>query len=42
VFASHSGDLIRRLCNKALWVHAGEARALGSTDEVLAQYAASG
>jgi ABC-2 type transport system ATP-binding protein/lipopolysaccharide transport system ATP-binding protein len=42
VFASHSGDLVRRLCNKALWVHAGEARALGSTDEVLAQYAASG
>ena len=40
VFASHSKDLIRRLCNKALWLNKGEIRALGEVEPVLAQYAA--
>jgi ABC-type polysaccharide/polyol phosphate transport system ATPase subunit len=40
VFASHAEDLLRRMCNKAVWLHAGEARAFGTTDEVLARYAA--
>ena len=42
VFASHSQDLVRRMCNKAVWLHAGEVRAFGTTDEVLERYAASG
>ena len=42
VFASHSEDLVRRMCNKALWLHAGEARAFGATQEVLTLYSASG
>jgi ABC-type polysaccharide/polyol phosphate transport system ATPase subunit len=40
VFASHSQDLIRRLCNKALWLNKGEIRALGKVDDVLGEYAA--
>jgi ABC-type polysaccharide/polyol phosphate transport system ATPase subunit len=40
VFASHSQDLIRRLCNKALWLNKGEIRALGEVDDVLAEYGA--
>jgi len=39
VFASHSDVLIRRLCNKALWMQAGEARAFGHPDDVLERYA---
>ena len=40
VFASHSQDLIRRLCNKALWLNKGEIRALGEVEHVLAEYSA--
>lgn len=40
VFASHSRDLIRRLCNKVLWLEKGEIRALGDVEPVLAEYAA--
>jgi ABC-type polysaccharide/polyol phosphate transport system ATPase subunit len=40
VFASHSQDLIRRLCNKALWLNKGEIRALGEVDDVLTEYGA--
>lgn len=40
VFASHSQDLIRRLCNKVLWLDKGEIRALGDVDSVLAEYGA--
>jgi ABC-type polysaccharide/polyol phosphate transport system ATPase subunit len=39
VFASHSRELIRRLCNKALWLDKGEVRALGDVESVLAEYA---
>lgn len=39
VFASHSQELIRRLCNKALWLDKGELRALGDVEQVLAEYA---
>lgn len=38
VFASHSQDLIRRLCNKVLWLDKGEIRALGEVEPVLKQY----
>jgi ABC-2 type transport system ATP-binding protein len=40
VFASHSPDLIRRLCNKVLWLDKGEIRALGDVDAVLQDYSA--
>lgn len=40
VFASHSQDLIRRLCNKVLWLEKGEIRALGDVEAVLAEYTA--
>jgi ABC-2 type transport system ATP-binding protein/lipopolysaccharide transport system ATP-binding protein len=40
VFASHSQDLIRRLCNKVLWLDNGEIRALGDVEPVLAEYSA--
>ena len=38
VLASHSEHLIRRLCNKVIWMHAGEVRRVGNTDEVMGQY----
>ena len=38
VFASHSLDLVRRLCNKVLWLDKGEIRALGNVESVLAEY----
>lgn len=40
VFASHAQELIRRLCNKALWLDKGELRAFGSVESVLAEYSA--
>lgn len=41
VFASHSQELIRRLCNKAVWMEKGMVRMSGDPETVLAQYAAS-
>lgn len=38
VMASHSEDILRRLCNKALWLHQGNIQALGEVDDVLIQY----
>ena len=38
VFASHSTELIRRLCNKVAWIDAGRVRALGAPAEVLGKY----
>ena len=35
VVASHGKRLIRNECNKVLWLHKGEMRALGDTEEVL-------
>jgi ABC-2 type transport system ATP-binding protein len=42
VLASHSEQLIRRLCNKVVWINAGELKAFGNTDEVLANYLRGG
>jgi ABC-type polysaccharide/polyol phosphate transport system ATPase subunit len=42
VFASHSSELLRRLCNKAIWLHAGEPQLSGDIDVVLERYAARG
>jgi ABC-2 type transport system ATP-binding protein len=41
VLASHSDELLRRLCDKVVWMHAGEVREFGATDQVLASYAAA-
>jgi homopolymeric O-antigen transport system ATP-binding protein len=38
VLASHSEQLIRRLCSKAVWISAGEVKAFGNTDQVLNLY----
>ena len=38
VLASHSDELIRRLCNKVIWLQAGEVRAAGDLDSVLPRY----
>ncbi len=38
VFASHSEDLLRSLCDTAVWLEHGQVRAQGDLDEVLRQY----
>lgn len=38
VFCSHSLYHVQRLCDQALWLHQGRARAQGPTSEVLAAY----
>ncbi|HEY5851877.1 MAG TPA: ABC transporter ATP-binding protein [Lysobacter sp.] len=40
VLASHSEDLLRRFCNRAILMRQGEVIHQGSVDEVLAEYAA--
>ena len=42
VFASHSEDLLRQLCDTALWLEHGRIRAQGDLDEVLRQYGGHG
>lgn len=41
VVASHSEDVIRRLCNKLLWLKQGRCAAFGDVDEVMALYKSS-
>jgi ABC-2 type transport system ATP-binding protein len=38
VFASHSEDFLRQLCDTALWLEHGRVRAQGDLDSVLRQY----
>jgi len=38
LIVSHSSDTLKRLCDNILWLHDGEVKALGTTDEVLPQY----
>jgi ABC-type polysaccharide/polyol phosphate transport system ATPase subunit len=38
VLASHSRDILRRFCNKALWLDSGLVKGFGDLDEVLAAY----
>jgi ABC-2 type transport system ATP-binding protein len=40
VVASHSEDVIRRLCNKALWLRKGQAAGFGDVDEIMERYKA--
>ena len=42
VFASHSEDLLRQLCDTALWLEHGTVRAYGDLDDVLRQYGGHG
>lgn len=38
VLASHSNALLSRMCNKAVWLNAGQLKMIGPTDEVIAAY----
>jgi ABC-2 type transport system ATP-binding protein len=40
VVASHSEGVVRRLCNKALWLRKGEVAGFGDVDEVMERYKA--
>ncbi|HEX2074529.1 MAG TPA: ABC transporter ATP-binding protein [Geodermatophilus sp.] len=42
VFASHSEEFLRQLCDTALWLDHGTVRAHGKLDEVLAAYTGRG
>jgi ABC-2 type transport system ATP-binding protein len=42
VFASHSEEFLRQLCDQALWLEHGRVRAQGDLDEVLRQYGGHG
>jgi ABC-2 type transport system ATP-binding protein len=42
VFASHSEDLLRQLCDTGLWLEHGRIRAQGDLDEVLRLYGGHG
>jgi ABC-type polysaccharide/polyol phosphate transport system ATPase subunit len=41
VLASHSEAIVTKICNKALWLEQGEARALGTVSDVLGRYMAT-
>ena len=41
VFASHSEDFLRQLCDSAVWLEHGRVRAQGPLDDVLREYAGS-
>lgn len=38
VIVSHDISTMRKLCTKVLWIHEGELKAIGKTDEVLEKY----
>jgi ABC-type polysaccharide/polyol phosphate transport system ATPase subunit len=38
VLASHSVDLVKSICNKAVLMQEGQIMATGSTDEILDEY----
>ena len=40
VLASHSDEVIRKMCNKVLWMDRGRIRAFGAVDLITAQYVA--
>jgi len=41
VLASHSNDLVKKFCNKALWLEHGKTRLFGNVNEVVNAYEAS-
>ena len=38
LFVSHSGDTVRRMCNKALWLEKGHVAMSGDSDVVCSAY----
>jgi ABC-2 type transport system ATP-binding protein len=42
VFASHSEEMLRQLCDSALWLEHGRVKAQGDLDEVLREYGGHG
>lgn len=38
LIVSHNSDTLRKLCNKILWLHEGEMKRFGETEEVLKEY----
>jgi ABC-type polysaccharide/polyol phosphate transport system ATPase subunit len=38
VVATHSEDILKQLCNRALWMHNGQVIADGAVDEILSAY----
>lgn len=40
VLASHANDVIKKFCNKVLWLEHGQIRMLGKTEEVMPHYEA--
>jgi len=38
IVASHSEDIIHKLCNKAIWLHRGNLMDYGDVNKVLAAY----
>lgn len=38
IIVSHNSETLRELCDSVLWLHDGEVRMIGKTDEVLKQY----
>lgn len=38
IIVSHSGETLRKLCNTILWIHDGEIKLQGPTEEVLQKY----
>lgn len=42
VFASHSEEMLRQLCDTALWLEHGRIRGQGDLDDVLRQYGGNG
>ncbi|MCU1233083.1 MAG: transporter related [Candidatus Solibacter sp.] len=41
LFVSHSPQLVRDLCDQAVWLHHGKAMMVGTAEEVLTAYSAS-
>ncbi len=38
ILASHNLETVRELCGRTIWIDKGRARAVGTTEDVLAQY----
>jgi ABC-type polysaccharide/polyol phosphate transport system ATPase subunit len=38
IIVSHSTETLQKLCDNILWIHDGEIKMMGSTEEVLPEY----
>ena len=38
LIVSHNSDTIRKLCDNVLWIHEGNMKMYGTTEEVLPKY----